>query len=133
VRKKRAVANPVQLRPATWRLNKRPFTVRIGDTRSVPKRARLCVVAEDSVRLNVTLSPEQGAKLARIARRTHVREGTLASSLLSHAIDEADPDAGQIVALLDRIPGAWGRIDAGIEDARAGRTVAFGERERDEA
>ena len=80
---------------------------------------------EDSIRLNVTLSPEYGEKLARIARRTHVREGTLASSLLSHAIDEADPDAEQIVALLDRIPGAWERIDAGVADAQAGRTIPF--------
>jgi predicted transcriptional regulator len=82
-------------------------------------------MAQDTVRLNVTLSPEHGEKLSRIARRTHVREGTLASSLLSQAIDEADPDASRIVALLDRIPGAWDRIDAGIEDARAGRTVPF--------
>lgn len=85
-------------------------------------------MAEESIRLNVTLSPEQGEKLARIARRTHVREGTLASSLLSHAIDEADPDADQIVALLDSIPGAWKRIKAGVADAQAGRTVPFGTR-----
>jgi predicted transcriptional regulator len=81
---------------------------------------------DDSIRLNVTLSAEHGAKLARIARRTHVREGTIAGSLLSHAIDEADPDADQIVALLDGIPGAWERIEAGIADARAGRTIPFG-------
>jgi hypothetical protein len=81
---------------------------------------------EDSIRLNVTLTAEHGEKLARLARRTHVREGTLASSLLSHALDEVDPDPGHIVALLDRIPGAWERIDAGIADARAGRTVPLG-------
>jgi hypothetical protein len=80
---------------------------------------------EDSIRLNVTLSAEQGEKLARIARRTRVREGTLASSLLSQAIDEVDPDAERVVELLDRIPGAWERIDAGIDDARAGRTIPF--------
>jgi hypothetical protein len=85
-------------------------------------------VPEDSVRLNVTLSAEHGEKLARIARRTHVREGTLASSLLSHAIEEADPDAERIVELLDRIPGAWDRIEAGITDARSGRTIPFGDR-----
>lgn len=82
-------------------------------------------MAQESIRLNVTLSPEHGEKLMRIAERTHVREGTLASSLLSQAIDDADPDAAGIVALLDRIPGAWDRIEAGIEDARAGRTVPF--------
>jgi len=85
-------------------------------------------VAEDSIRLNVTLAPEYGEKLARIAERTHVREGTIASSLLSQAIDDADPDAEHIVALLDRVPGAWERIQAGIGDVRAGRTVPFGTR-----
>lgn len=76
--------------------------------------------------MNITLSLEQSEKLSRIAQRAHVREGTLASSLLSQAIDEADPDASRILALLDRIPGARARIDAGIADARAGRTVPFG-------
>ncbi len=94
-------------------------------TRFVPIRATVGFVPEQSIRLNVTLTPEHGEKLARIAERTHVREGTLASSLLSQAIDDADPDASGIVALLDRIPGAWDRIGAGIEDARAGRTVPF--------
>jgi len=83
-------------------------------------------MAEESVRLNVTLAPDQAEKLSRIAARTHVREGTIASSLLSRAIEEADPDAEQIVALLDRIPGAWDRIDAGAADAHAGRTIPFG-------
>jgi hypothetical protein len=81
-------------------------------------------MADDSIRLNVTLAPSYGEKLARMAARTHVREGTLASSLLAQAIDDADPDARQIAALLDRIPGAWDRIEAGIADARAGRTVS---------
>jgi predicted transcriptional regulator len=62
-----------------------------------------------------------------MAARTHVREGTLASSLLAQAIDEADPDARQVAALLDRVPGAWDRIEAGIADARAGRTVPLDE------
>ena len=84
-------------------------------------------MADESIRLNVTLAAEQGEKLARIAERTHVREGTLASSLLARAIEEADPDPASILALLDHIPGAWDRIEAGIADARAGRTVPFGE------
>lgn len=86
-------------------------------------------MAENSIRLNVTLSPEHGEKLARIARRTHLREGTLASSLLSHAIEEADPNADEIVALLGQIPDAWKRIEAGIADAQAGRTIPFGRAE----
>ena len=84
-------------------------------------------MGDDSIRLNVTLPADYGEKLSRIAARTHVREGTLASSLLLQAIDEADPDPRQIAALLDRIPGAWDRIEAGIADARAGRTAPLDE------
>lgn len=64
--------------------------------------------------------------MSRIAGRAHVREGSLASSRLSQAIEAADPDAANIRALLDRIPDTWGRIEAGVADARAGRTVPFG-------
>ena len=45
-----------------------------------------------STRLNVTLDSEHAAKLSMLAERTHVQEGTLARSLLSSALDEADPD-----------------------------------------
>jgi predicted transcriptional regulator len=83
-------------------------------------------MAEDSARLNVTLAPDIREKLGRIAARTHVREGTIASSLLAQAIEDADPDADRIVDLLDRIPGARDRVDAGIDDVRAGRTIPFG-------
>ena len=76
-------------------------------------------------RLNVTLAAEHAAKLERLAERTHLQPGTLASSLLAHAIDDADPDAPQVVALLDGIPGAWDRIEQGLADARAGRTTPF--------
>jgi hypothetical protein len=57
--------------------------------------------------LNVTLDPEHAARLARLAERTHVQEGTLARSLLSLAIEKADPEARNIVAVLDGIPGAY--------------------------
>jgi hypothetical protein len=42
-------------------------------------------------------------KLARLAARVHVNEGTLARSLLSSALDDADPDPANVVALLDGI------------------------------
>ena len=81
--------------------------------------------ASNSSRLNITLPPEQAAKLARLAERTRVQEGTLARSLLAQAIDETDLDARHIVDVLDGIPGAWDRIQRGLEDARAGRTIPF--------
>jgi hypothetical protein len=78
-------------------------------------------------RLNVTLDDERAAKLARLAERTHTQEGTLARSLLSQAIDEADLDARTAVELLDGIPGAFERALLGAEQARSGRTVPLGD------
>lgn len=85
------------------------------------------MVPRASSRLNITLSPASAAKLARLSERTHVQEGTLARSLLAQAIDEADLDARHVVELLDGIPGAWDRIELGLEDARAGRTIPLDE------
>jgi len=78
-----------------------------------------------SQRLNITLDGEHAKKLAQLASRVHVNEGTLARSLLSSAIDEADPDPDNIVAVLDGIAGAWDRGEQGLEQARVGDTVAF--------
>lgn len=72
-------------------------------------------------RLNVTLDDEQAAKLAALAERTRVQEGTLARSLLSTALDRADPEPRDVAALLDGIPGAWERTAEGIEQARRGQ------------
>ncbi len=80
-----------------------------------------------SHRLNVTLDPEHAARLTRLAERMHVQEGTLARSLLSMAIEEADPDAHNITALLDGIPGAYERAHLGFERARRGETISLDE------
>lgn len=76
-------------------------------------------------RLNVTLDEEHAGKLARLAARVHVNEGTLARSLLSSAIDDADPDADTVVEVLDGIDGAWERAQLGRRQAQAGETVAL--------
>jgi hypothetical protein len=76
-------------------------------------------------RLNVTLDHAYAAKLAKLAQRTHVNEGTLARSLLSLALDEADPDPRHAAALLDGLPGAFERAQQGLEDAKAGRTISL--------
>jgi hypothetical protein len=83
-------------------------------------------MTQNGDRLEVTLAREDRERLSRIAARTRVHERTIASSLLSRAIEDADPDADHVVDLLDRIPGAWKRIEAGIEDALSGRTTPFG-------
>jgi hypothetical protein len=78
-------------------------------------------------RLNVTLDSEHAARLARLAERMHVQEGTLARSLLSTAIEEADPDARSMTALLDGIPGAYEDAMLGVEQAREGKTISLDE------
>jgi hypothetical protein len=76
-----------------------------------------------TTRLNVTLDSEHAAKLAMLAERTHVQEGTLARSLLSSALDEADPDPRTITALLDGIAGAYERAQLGLMQAEEGKTI----------
>jgi hypothetical protein len=53
----------------------------------------------------------------------HTSPGTLATSVLSTAIDEADPDPRSITDLLDWIPGAWEDARAGAEDISARRYI----------
>jgi hypothetical protein len=80
-----------------------------------------------STRLNVTLDSEHAAKLSMLAERTHIQEGTLARSLLSSALDEADPDPRTITALLDGIPGAFEEAQLGLRQGREGKTVPLDE------
>ena len=82
-------------------------------------------MAEHSTRLNVTLDGERAAKLALLADRTHTQEGTLARSLLSQAIDDADADARNVVELLDGIAGAFERAQLGLDQGRSGQTVSL--------
>jgi hypothetical protein len=74
-------------------------------------------------RINVTLDEVHAHKLARLAERTHVQEGTLARSLLSTALDDVDPDASRITEILDGIPGAWERTQEGLAQARRGEGI----------
>ena len=60
----------------------------------------------------------------RLAERMHVQPGTVARSLLAQALDDADPDARNIVALLDGIDGAHERAQLGLHQAHAGQTIA---------
>lgn len=78
-------------------------------------------------RFNVQLDDEHAAKLHAVAERVYVQPGTLARSLLSMALDQADPDAASITELLDAIPGAWERAQEGLAAARAGRFVPLDE------
>lgn len=96
---------------------------RSRDTRTVPSRVP-CVVVE---RLNITLDDEQADKLARLADRMHIQPGTIARSLLSSALDDADPDARNVAELLDGIPDAFARAQLGRQQAQAGDTITLDE------
>ena len=78
-------------------------------------------------RINVSLDDEYADKLSRLAERMHVQEGTLAKSLLSTALDGADPDAEHIVSLLDATPGAYERTQEGLAQARRGEGISLDE------
>ncbi|MGI8579180.1 MAG: hypothetical protein ACR2K9_01340 [Solirubrobacteraceae bacterium] len=84
-------------------------------------------MSSGSHRLNITLDGKRAEKLARLAERTHVQEGTLARSLLMTALDETDVDATRIVDLLDGIPGAYERAQLGVRQAASGGTVSLDE------
>jgi hypothetical protein len=60
-----------------------------------------------------------------MAGRTHVNEGTLARSLRSRELDEADSNPRHIADLLDGLPGALERANQGLKDAKAGRTITL--------
>jgi hypothetical protein len=77
----------------------------------------------DSNRFNVLLDDEHAAKLHRLADRTYVNPGTLARSLLSSALDQADPEPQTITALLDAIPGAFESAVEGQRALREGRAI----------
>lgn len=85
-------------------------------------------MAEDRAnRFNVQLDDEHAAKLHALAERVYVQPGTIARSLLSSALDQAEPDAESITAILDSIPGAFERAQEGLTAARAGRFVPLDE------
>ena len=74
-------------------------------------------------RVNVLLGAEHAAKLRHMAERVHVSPGTLARSLLSQALDEAEPSSTNITALLDSIDGAFEHAEAGWAEASQGHFI----------
>ena len=77
-------------------------------------------MGETANRINVTLDDEHALKLRRLAERTHTQPGTIARSLLTSALDDADPDPRNVTALLDGIPDAFERAEAGRAEVDSG-------------
>ena len=80
-----------------------------------------------TTRFNVQLDDEHAAKLHAIADRVYLQPGTVARSILSSALDRLDPDAATITTVLDGIPGAFERAEAGLDAARDGRVIPLDE------
>jgi predicted transcriptional regulator len=78
-------------------------------------------------RINVSLDDARALRLSQLADQLNVQEGTVARSLLSQALDDLAPEPRQITDLLERIPGARERIEAGLADLEAGRTIPLDE------
>ncbi|HEX8392485.1 MAG TPA: hypothetical protein VF665_09035 [Longimicrobium sp.] len=78
-------------------------------------------------RFNIQLDDRHARTLRTLAERTHVNPGTLARSLLCAALDEADPSAANIVALLDSIPGAIERAEQGLRQIESGQGILLDE------
>ena len=76
-------------------------------------------------RLNITLDDEQAEKLWRLSRRMHLQPGTVARSLLSSAIDDADPDSRNVAELLDAIPASFERAQLGLRQSGTGETITL--------
>jgi hypothetical protein len=71
-------------------------------------------------RINVLLDEEHAERLKRMAEQSHAAEGTLARSLLSRAIDDAEVDGRTMVEVLNGIPGARESISRGREQFARG-------------
>ena len=91
------------------------------------KPCNTLLVVGKPTRVNVTLDEQHAIKLRRLAARTHVNEGTLARSLLSAALDDADPDPRHVAELLDAIGGAVERAQLGLAQARLGDAIPLEE------
>jgi predicted transcriptional regulator len=78
-------------------------------------------------RFNIQLDDARASKLRELAERTHVNPGTIARSLLSQALDDADPTPASVVALLDSIPGALDKAREGVRQVRSGKGIPLDE------
>ena len=81
----------------------------------------------DAVRINVTLDAEHAQRLKRMAEQAYAAEGTLARSLLSRAIDDAELDGRTIVEILNGIPGAAKRLAQARDELRRGEGIPLDE------
>lgn len=78
-----------------------------------------------TARVTVTLDAHRGAKLSHLAKQAGTQAETLATSLLSYALDDMDHHLPDVADLLDGIPGAYERALLGREQGRAEKTTGL--------
>jgi len=81
----------------------------------------------DGVRINVTLDAEHAQRLKRMAEQAYAAEGTLARSLLSRAIDDAEIDGRTMVEILNGIPGTATRLTRARDELKRGEGIPLDE------
>jgi hypothetical protein len=74
-------------------------------------------------RFTVQLDDRDAMKLRALAERARMDPETLASALLSTALEQAAPDPSSIVELVDAIPGAYERAQQGLREVRAAKGI----------
>ncbi|MFL5816944.1 MAG: hypothetical protein ACJ76L_05015 [Conexibacter sp.] len=77
--------------------------------------------------IRLDLDNESAARLAALAKRAHAQQDDLAVTLLSEALAELEREPTEVASTLDRIPGAWERMQLGREQAGRGKTVGLDE------
>lgn len=121
------IGTPTYLRSLSVNvISRKPSTgSRISSPRSPSERCTLSITYAELLgkALHVTLDEHAAQKLAAMAERMHVNEGDAARSPLTSAIDDSEPDAANLVVLLDWIPGAWQDAQDGWHQAQQGDTV----------
>ncbi len=78
-------------------------------------------------RIRLDLDDESAARLAALAQRAHAQQDDLAVTLLSEALAELEREPADVVSVLDRVPGAWERMQLGREQAGRDETVGLDE------
>jgi hypothetical protein len=77
--------------------------------------------------IRLDLDDDSAARLAALAERAHAQQDDLAVTLLSEALAELEREPADIASMLDRVPGAWDRMQLGREQASRGETVGLDE------
>jgi hypothetical protein len=77
--------------------------------------------------IRLDLDDQSAARLAALAQRAHARQDVLAVTLLSEALAEIEREPADLASVLDRIRGAWERMQLGREQAGRSETVGLDE------